>query len=166
MNLSFLPYNTPLRVAAFLDLIARSEGTSTSPWTKNDGFDVIVEGINSPHIFTDYSRHPGILVTVRENPLLKSTAAGRYQLLFRYWKDYCKILGLSDFEPLSQNLIAMRQISERGAVDLIESGEIESAVQRCSNIWASFPGNNYGQNPHQMETVLGWYNDCLSAYSK
>lgn len=153
-------------MAAFLDTIARSEGTSTSPWTKNDGFDVIVGGVNSPHIFTDYSRHPGILVTVREDPLLKSTAAGRYQLLFHYWQAYCKILGLSNFEPLSQNLIAIRQISERGALSLIEAGNIQGAVQKCSNIWASFPGNNYGQNPHQMETVLGWYKDYLSTYSK
>ena len=40
--------------------------------------DVIVGG----ELFTDYSDHPRKLVTL--NPKLKSTGAGRYQLLSRY----------------------------------------------------------------------------------
>ena len=34
-------------------------------------------------LFTDYSDHPRKLVTL--NPKLKSTGAGRYQLLSRWW---------------------------------------------------------------------------------
>ena len=41
--------------------------------------DVIVGG----ELFTDYSDHPRKLVTL--NPKLKSTGAGRYQLLSRWW---------------------------------------------------------------------------------
>ena len=44
--------------------------------TRNHGYDVIVGG----ELFTDYSDHPRKLVTL--NPKLKSTGAGRYQLLF------------------------------------------------------------------------------------
>ena len=47
--------------------------------TRNHGYDVIVGG----ELFTDYSDHPRKLVTL--NPKLKSTGAGRYQLLSR-WK--------------------------------------------------------------------------------
>ncbi len=36
----------------FLDLIAWSEGTNTSPLTKNDGYDVIVSGVTGPEGFT------------------------------------------------------------------------------------------------------------------
>ena len=43
------------------------------------GYDVIVGG----ELFTDYSDHPRKLVTL--NPKLKSTGAGRYQLLSRWW---------------------------------------------------------------------------------
>lgn len=44
---------------AFGDLLAYSEGTSTSPATRNNGYDVIVTGIDGkPEIFTDYSDHP------------------------------------------------------------------------------------------------------------
>lgn len=45
-------------MAAFLDMLAWSEGTSTSPATKCDGYDVIVTGIDKkPEIFTDFSVH-------------------------------------------------------------------------------------------------------------
>ena len=46
-------------------------------------------------LFTDYSDHPRKLVTL--NPKLKSTGAGRYQLLSRWWDAYRKQLGLKDF---------------------------------------------------------------------
>ena len=50
----------------------------------NHGYDVIVGG----ELFTDYSDHS--LQTVTLNPKLKSTGAGRYQLLSRWWDAYRK----------------------------------------------------------------------------
>ena len=44
---------------AFLDMITSSKGTSTSPATKNNGYDVIITGIDgNPEISADYSKHP------------------------------------------------------------------------------------------------------------
>ena len=77
---------------AFLDMLAWSEGTDNGRQkTRNHGYDVIVGG----ELFTDYSDHPRKLVTL--NPKLKSTGAGRYQLLSRWWDAYRKQLGLKDF---------------------------------------------------------------------
>lgn len=46
-------------VAAFLDMLAFSEETATHPLTRNQGYDVVVTGIDGkPEIFTDYSDHP------------------------------------------------------------------------------------------------------------
>lgn len=46
-------------VTAFLDILAFSEGTVTHPLTRNQGYDVVVTGIDGkPEIFTDYSDHP------------------------------------------------------------------------------------------------------------
>ncbi|WP_445513390.1 hypothetical protein, partial [Streptococcus pneumoniae] len=46
-------------VLAFLDMLAWSEGTSTSPATKEQGYDVIVTGADrKSEIFNDYSVHP------------------------------------------------------------------------------------------------------------
>ena len=47
---------------------------------------------------------------------LKSTGAGRYQLLSRWWDAYRKQLGLKDFSPKSQDAVALQQIKERGAL--------------------------------------------------
>ena len=48
---------------------------------RNHGYDVV-----PAELFTDYSDHPRKLVTL--NPKLKSTGAGRYQLLSRWWDAY------------------------------------------------------------------------------
>ena len=51
--------NTHQNIAAFLDMLAVSEGTANHPLTKNRGYDVIVTGLDGkPEIFTDYSDHP------------------------------------------------------------------------------------------------------------
>ena len=61
-------------------MLTVSEGTSTSKYTKNQGYDVIVNGIGGePKTFTDYSKHPNILATVN-NKGLKSTAARNLEL--------------------------------------------------------------------------------------
>lgn len=141
----------------FLDLVAWSEGTSTSPLTKCDGYDVIVSGVQGPSVFTDFSDHPFAKqppVVVRTNPLLKSTAAGRYQLLLHWWRAYQQELKLTNFSPRSQDLVAVQQIRERNALRLIDWGRFEDAIQACSNLWASFPGNEYGQGGHSMQTLL------------
>jgi muramidase (phage lysozyme) len=146
------------QLKAFLDTIAFSEGTSTSPITANDGYDVIVTGIDGPHVFTDYSDHPfahGGSVTVRAVPLLVSTAAGRYQLLARYWNVYRVQLRLADYSPASQDAVAVQQIKERGAITLIESGNVTGAITACAGIWASFPNNSYAQGGKTMATGVG-----------
>ena len=73
----------------------RRESDNGRQKTRNHGYDVIVGG----ELFTDYSDHPRKLVTL--NPKLKSTGAGRYQLLSRWWDAYRKQLGLKDFPKKS-----------------------------------------------------------------
>ena len=116
--------------------------------TRNRGYDVIVGG----ELFTDYSDHPRKLVTL--NPKLKSTGAGRYQLLSRWWDAYRKQLGLKDFSPKSQDAVALQQIKGRGALPMIDRGDIRQAIDRCSNIWASLPGAGYGQFEHKADSLI------------
>ncbi len=146
----------------FLDLIAWSEGTSISPVTKDGGYDVIVTGVDGPSIFTSYVDHPfadgRAPVVVQTDPLLESTAAGRYQILLRWWQPYKAQLRLLDFGPASQDLYALEQIKERHATGLILDGDIEAAIAACSNIWASLPGNDYGQpGSRTMAELLAKY---------
>ncbi len=136
-------------VVAFLDMLAWSEGTIGKG---DDGYNDIVDPAG---FFSDYSTHPNLLVQV--NAKIKSTAAGRYQLLSRYYEPYRKQLGLSDFSPASQDKIAIQQIKERKAYQLIIAGKITDAISRCSNIWASLPGNTYGQRQHKLADLIRIY---------
>ena len=118
-------------------MLAWSEGTDNGRQeTRNHGYDVIVGG----ELFTDYSDHPRKLVTL--NPKLKSTGAGRYQLLSRWWDAYRK---QRYSLPLlkSQDAVALQQIKERGTLPMIDRGDIRQAIDRCSNIRASLPGAGY-----------------------
>lgn len=137
---------------AFLDMIAFSEGTDNGRQaTKNHGYDVIVGGGN----FTDYSDHPNQLVWIKQG--LASTAAGRYQILNRYWKFYKNQLKLSDFSPASQDAVAIQQIKECKALEDIEMGYIDIAIGKCSRIWASLPGAGYGQHENDSATLIAQY---------
>ena len=135
---------------AFLNMIAFSEGTSTIDGS-DDGYNVIVGGT----LFSIYADHPRKLIELR--PGLKSTAAGRYQVLKRYFDAYKKQLSLPDFSPASQDKIAIRQIAECKALKDVEAGHIIHAIGLCANIWASFPGAGYNQHEHTVEHLLKAY---------
>lgn len=142
-----------MNVVAFLDMLAWSEGTDNGRQvTRDRGYDVIVGG----GLFNGYKDHPRVLVPL---PKLKisSTAAGRYQLLRRYFEAYRKTLALKDFSPLSQDLIALQQIRERRALPLIQAGRIVEAIAAVRNIWASLPGAGYGQHEHKLDALLTVY---------
>lgn len=136
---------------AFLDMIGWSEGTTRIKGSDN-GYNVIVGGT----LFHSYADHPRKLVDLPKLGI-KSTAAGRYQQLSRYWDVYRKQLNLKDFSPASQDAVAIQVIKERKALQDIESGNIASAISKCANIWASFPGAGYGQFEHKVEPLLAQY---------
>ena len=48
----------------------------------------------------------------------------------------------------------MQQIKERGALPMIDRGDIRQAIDRCSNIWASLPGAGYGRLEHKADSLL------------
>ena len=146
------------KLKAFLSLIAWSEGAS---------YNTIVSGLNGPATFDDFSDHPFAPqfnrppVQWRVNPPAYSTAAGRYQLLYRWWVPYRAQLELNDYSPASQDAVALRQIEERHATNLIVAGNVEAAIEACSNIWASFPGNQYAQGGKSMAALLTEYATLL-----
>lgn len=140
-------------LCAFLDLIAWSEGTDNGRQpTKDSGYDVLVGG----GLFSNYNDHPRQLINLPRLGI-KSTAAGRYQLLSRYWDAYRKQLGLQDFSPISQDRVAIQQIREQRALDDIKAGRITEAIAKCRNLWASLPGAGYGQHEHKLDDLLARY---------
>lgn len=154
---------------AFLDMLAISEGTSTSKATKDRGYDVIVTGVDGkPEVFSDYSNHP--FATGRRPKLvnkagLTSTASGRYQFLVRDWAFYKLKLSLPDFGPESQDRWATQLIKERRALDDIETGHFIIAVGKVSNLWASLPGAGYQQHENKIEALAECYERLGGAFS-
>ena len=135
-------------LSAFLDTIAYSEIGTVLLAASDRGYDVLVGGT----LFQGYEDHPRKLVWLpRLN--INSTAAGRYQVLERYFDAYSRMLKLEDFTPPSQDAIAVQQIKESNALGLIESGDFAAALGRCSHIWASLPGANYGQHENKLASL-------------
>jgi len=156
-------YNDP-KVKALLDVIAYAEGTADDA----DGgygrvvFGQVVEAPYNPELvgqynvtISDFSKHPNILVAL--SPTFYSTAAGRYQFLYKTWEG----LGLSDFSPQSQDIGAAMLLENRGALDLILQGDFEAAILASNKEWASLPGSPYGQPTHDMSELVTVYQQAL-----
>ena len=108
-------------------------------------------------LFTDYSDHPRKLVTL--NPKLKSLRAGRYQLLSRWWDAY-RVSHLKDF-PKSQDAVALQQIKERGALPMIDRGEIsvrQSTVAAISGLHCR--ALLRGQFEHKADSLIAKFKEA------
>ena len=51
-------------------------------------------------------------------------------------------------------------IAERGALPMIDRGDIRQAIDRCSNIWASLPGAGYGQFEHKADSLIAKFKEA------
>lgn len=152
-------------IRAFLDTIAWSElGDGLLTEATDNGYRVIVGSTAAaPILFDSYADHPRKAIDIPHLHIY-STAAGRYQILARYFDSYKLQLGLRDFSPASQDKIAVQMIHEVKAAPMIESGQIEQAITACSSRWASFPGNNYGQGANRMDRLTAHYQTFLARY--
>ena len=140
-------------VIAFLDMLAWSEIGAPLLAVSDDGYNVLVGSTSTvPLLFQSYATHPNVY-SARYN----STAAGRYQILSRYWAHYRDLLKLPDFGPLSQDRYAIQQIKERHALDDVIAGNLADAIGNVSNIWASLPGAGYGQHEHHIDGLRAAY---------
>lgn len=154
-------------IAAFLDLIGASEGTPDSPVTHDDGYDVIVSGVNGHNSFSDYSAHPFAAgrapIVVRTAPtLLESTASGRYQITLPTWKEIASVRNLGTFSPQNQDLAALELLTQCRALNFIDSGNIAAAIEAACETWASFPGNSYGQGGRTLAWLQSQYAALLA----
>lgn len=146
---------------AFLDMIAVAEGTSTIAQS-DDGYDVIVGGWIFDNGYADHPRKKVYFARWK----IWSTAAGRYQVLSKYYDAYKKSLGLPDFSPVSQDRIAIQLIRECKSLPAIERGNLALAVNRCKSRWASLPGAGYGQHEQKITMLAAVYEKAGGALSR
>lgn len=131
-------------VRAFLNTIAYAEGTG-------DRYDILFGG----GTFDSYADHPRKIFsfTNSRGETLKTSAAGRYQFLARTWDGLRSKLDLPDFGPESQDSGAVELIRQRGALNDVEAGRFQSAVNKCAPVWASLPGAGYAQPERTMSKL-------------
>ena len=57
--------------------------------------------------------------------------------------------------------MALQQIKERGALPMIDRGDIRQAIDRCSNIWASLPGAGVGgQFEYKADSLIAKFKEA------
>lgn len=126
-------------VRRYLDAISWAEGT-----TKNGYYTTFGGGR-----IDDLSRHPNkVWGRTGDGP---TTATGRYQFIGSTFNNLQKKYGLKDFGEESQDLAAIALIAEKGALNDVMSGNIDTANRKLSKTWASLPYNN---SPHQKQRTV------------
>lgn len=145
-------------VCAFLDMLAWSELGEKILAQSDNGYNVIVGSLPGWLItFTDYSAHPNRLIDLPRYRI-KSTAAGRYQFLYRTWMAIVRNYGFRGrFIPEAQDLAAVKLLQECRALPAIKAGRIADAINLAAPIWASLPGAGYGQREHSVASLLQIY---------
>lgn len=146
----FLGLSNALRdknVSAFL-MVIRAGESSVDP----SGYYMMFGG----KLFDSFDHHPNIKVTANG---LTSTAAGAYQFLFRTWAEVSEALMLPDFSPPMQDLAAVYLINRRKALEDVEAGRIEQAIEKCNREWASLPGSPYGQPTRTLAQALATFKE-------
>ena len=112
---------------AFLDMLAWSEGTDNGRQkTQNHGYDVIVGG--ELLLIT-----PITLAKHHAKPKLRQRAPDATSF-FPVGGMPTASNSLKDFSPKSQDAVALQQIKERGALPMIDRGDIRQAITTVAAI--------------------------------
>lgn len=146
-TLNFPSLLTSQNIRAFLRIIREGETGQT-----DDAYRTIVGGGK----FDSFADHPRQRVHI---PRLNvwSTAAGAYQFLERTWDDLVTRYGLDSFSPYNQDCGAIALINDAGALDDVIDGRLDEAIRKCARIWASLPGDYYGQGGISMQRARAVY---------
>lgn len=102
--------------------------------------------------FDDFTKFPG-KVPDKTKGEKGSSASGRYQITIGTHKDLSDALGLSDFSPKTQDLMAVHFLDTLGALKALESGRLETAVGLAAKRWNALPlgpgmSNRVGGQPY------------------
>jgi muramidase (phage lysozyme) len=140
---------------AFLRVIRYAEGTSSA-----DGYHMMF----TARRFSSFADHPRQMNCSRfQGRSLCSTAAGAYQFLDTTWDSLAPTIGARDFRPAWQDRAAIELIRRAGALTDIQTGNVEQAIAKTANIWASFPrwsgdsGGAYNQAVKPMHQLVHAY---------
>ena len=147
-RLEYISYLQLPQVRAALDTIAWAEGGRSYQTLYGGG------------TFTG-SQHPNRAVTAGG---YTSTAAGRYQFLYRTWAEIQNRLRLPDFGPQNQDIAALDLINQRGQLPRLLAGDFEGMMRGLGCAWAALPYSGCGQKTRTIAATMNYYNGALKVY--
>lgn len=109
------------------------------------------------------NQHPNRLVTAGG---YTSSAAGRYQFLYRTWSNLAARLGLNDFGPVNQDIGAIYLIDERGQLNRLIAGDFEGMMKNLGCLWAALPYSTCNQRQRPLAQTMQYYNAALAVYGR
>ncbi|NMG11897.1 M23 family metallopeptidase [Brasilonema sp. UFV-L1] len=134
-------------VQAFLKAIAIAELGEEAE--AKGGYGYLYGDINGKESFDPrtLTTHPKKRVT---SGGYTSSATGKFQTMDFVWDEEAPRLGLKDFKPISQEILAVGRLIYRKILDYVLNGQFEQAivgngVYSARYEWASLEGNPYGQ---------------------
>ena len=109
---------------AFLDMLAWSEGTDNG----RQRAEIMVMTVIVGRAIYWLLRSPSQTCHARPAQINRRRTLW---LLSRWWDAYRKQLGWKTSLTKSQDAVALQQIKERGALPMIDRGDIRQAIDRC-----------------------------------
>lgn len=154
---------TTPNLAAFLSMISHAEGTDRAPdpYRVVYGYSTTLKSLADHPFYT--GEWKGGLITEGVYAGELSTAAGRYQINHTTWAECQGELHLPNFTGPCQDDAAVLLIKRAGALDLVNTGEIEAAIAKCNSVWASLPGGTSGQRELEVAVLLTAYRQAGGA---
>lgn len=107
------------------------------------------------------NQHPNRLITAGP---YTSTAAGRYQFLYRTWSGIKSDLGLADFSGPNQDIGAVYLINQRGQLNKLLAGDFEGMMRGLGCLWAALPYATCGQTRRPLNQTMEYYRSALRVY--
>ena len=153
--------DTNANVRAFLEAIARAEGTTNraDPYRVCYAYRHTIQSLNDHPAVTGEWKGERLSDSMCKGaglgPGCVSTAAGKYQITRGTWNTLKKRLRLADFGPASQDAAAIELLRESGALEAVQRGDLVGAVGKARRTWASLPGAGYDQ----PERSMAWLQD-------
>ena len=151
------------QLAAFAAMVRESEGTTR-------GGDPYAVCYGYRHTIANFADHPkntgewagerlpdAMCKAAGFGPGCISTAAGAYQIIRPTWNRIKAKMGLGDFSPASQDAAFFQLVAERGALEDVKAGRIDTAIHKCRQEWASLPGNTAGQGQRGLGQLVAWF---------
>lgn len=143
---------------AFLRMLYACEGTDPP-----DGYRALFgyhPTRNPTRVFDSFERHPNIRFAFKQTDgtIAFTTAAGAPQFIFKTWERIRVAIEAPDFSPPWQDAGAIWLIDVDGqALEDVNVGRFQDAIDKCAGTWASLPASKYPQPTRSREFALAAY---------